>query len=101
MFTLRFSKRFKRNARKYGQKNQEFIEIIDDTLDRLRIDPGDPVLRSHRVTSRDAGVCWSSRVTGDIRILWDYTQFKDTLGTAIIEILDIGSHSGSKKVYKN
>ena len=47
-------------------------------------------------TSRRGKRVYSSAVTGDLRILW---QFHPTEADTI-ELLDIGGHSGSKKVYR-
>jgi len=95
MYKLDFTQRFIQIARKYKHKNNKIKDAIEGTLDLLASDPKNPALRSHKVSSRLFGECWSSRVTGDIRIIWKYAE--DTI--QVISILDIGSHSGSKKVY--
>ncbi len=64
---------------------------VSKTLTSISKDPMNPSLRSHKV-----GNYWSSRVTGDIRIIWEYGN-DDKVN--VIEILDVGGHSGSNKVY--
>ena len=66
------------------------------TLQLLRQNPHYPSLRSHRVNTRFLGEHWSSRVTGDIRIIWDFENGNHL----VILLLDIGGHSGTHKVYK-
>lgn len=69
---------------------------VDLTLDLLKKNPLHPALGSHRVTGRLIGESFSSVVNKDIRILWDYTKGK----VKFLDILDLGGHSGSHKVYK-
>ena len=39
---------------------------------------------------------FSSRVTGNIRIVWDYSENEIN----VIDVFDIGGHEGKDKVYK-
>jgi len=62
----------------------------------MEIDPFQDCLKSHKVNTKLNGIRWSSRVTGDIRIIWD---FESGL-VNVINIFNIGGHSGQSKVYK-
>lgn len=44
---------------------------------------------------------FSSRVTGNLRIIWRYAEKEGSLKELqIISLVDVGGHSGAKKVYK-
>ncbi len=78
-------------------KRKKFLQAkVVKTLALLSRDPKYPALKSHKVQTPDFGVCWSSRVTGDIRLIWDF----DEDNNVVILVLDIGGHSGSGKVYQ-
>ena len=62
----------------------------------LERDPHTPALKSHKITRHSGKTALSSRVNADIRIIWDYHDGR----AQILDILDIGGHSGSGKVYK-
>ena len=95
MYDLKLTNRFAKSYKKIAKQDHELKINIKKSLKQLEYDPMHPSLHSHKVNSRLYGICWSSRVTGDIRILWIYAN--ETV--MLIIILDIGSHSGSKKVY--
>jgi mRNA-degrading endonuclease YafQ of YafQ-DinJ toxin-antitoxin module len=54
-----------------------------------------PELHTHKVISKEFGSAFSSRVNGDIRIIWNYDKF----GVMTILLLDLGGHSGFGRVY--
>lgn len=56
----------------------------------------DKRLITHKVGTKNLGKRYSSRVDGDLRLIWDFDE-NDRL---ILLLLDIGGHSGAKKVYK-
>ena len=62
----------------------------------IRIDPFYPSLKSHKVNTRSFGQKWSSFVTGDLRIIWDFDEAKKQ----IILLFAITKHSGSHREYK-
>ncbi len=62
----------------------------------MRIDPFYPSLKSHRVSTRHFGEKWSSRITGDLRIIWDFDETRKH----IILLFAIAKHSGSHREYK-
>ena len=94
--SLIFSKLFLRKIQKLSKIDIKLARKVDKVLQLLQIDPGNPSLHSHRVNAKNIGPSWSSSVTGDIRIIWNYDQ----RNKPIILILTLGSHSGNDKVYK-
>ncbi|MDF2379350.1 MAG: type II toxin-antitoxin system mRNA interferase toxin, RelE/StbE family [Candidatus Gracilibacteria bacterium] len=78
------------------KKDGALEKKIDKCLMFLAQDPSYPSLQSHKVESQLYGEKWASRVSGDLRIIWDYDQEN----IPVLNILDLGSHSGKKKIYK-
>jgi mRNA-degrading endonuclease YafQ of YafQ-DinJ toxin-antitoxin module len=70
---------------------------LEKKLKILAEDPEHPTLKTHKVNAIIAkSQLYSSSITGDIRIIWDYNNGNIN----IIDLLDIGGHSGKDKVYK-
>jgi addiction module RelE/StbE family toxin len=86
---------FSKKAKKILNKNHQLIEKTANTIEKLSINPHNPTLKSHKVVTPKFGSAFSSRVTGDLRIIWDY----DGNNIDIIDLLDMGGHSGGNKVY--
>jgi len=96
MYILVPSPLFKKKYKKLVQKNRDIRKYVEKTLILLEKDPCASALGSHKVIWKQGKKAFSSSVTGDIRIIWDYHY-----GQAhILDILDIGGHEGGKKVYK-
>ena len=96
MFELRFQDYFFRKYTKLVKNNKSLDGKIERALQRLASNPKDPSLDCHRVLSAKFGSLWSCRVTGDLRIIWDY----DNEELEVLDIFDIGGHEGARKVYK-
>lgn len=96
MFSLKITATFVFTREKIAGKDESLNKRIKTTLQKLAVNPSHPSLQSHKVNTQLYGVRWSSWVTGDIRIIWDYEREQ----RLIIIILDIGTHSGTHKVYK-
>lgn len=64
-------------------------------IKKLAENPNNPSLKSHKVDTPKFGKAYSSRVTGDLRIIWEYSKG----GFQILDLLDIGGHSGKGGVY--
>lgn len=96
MFLLNFTVTFNSHRAKVVGNNEELNKKLKNTLQKLALNPTNPSLHSHKVDTLAYGQRWSSSVTGDIRIIWDY----DSENRLIILLLDIGGHSGTHKVYK-
>ena len=96
MYQLKFEQQFYKTFSKLTKKDHALKKRIIKTLDQLRQNPRYSSLKSHKVETRHYGVRWSSSVTGDIRIIWDFDEHQNLS----ILILDVGGHSGKHKVYK-
>jgi len=96
MYELISTDAFKHSLIKILKGDQKLKKKILKTLRLLRQNPHYPSLRSHKVNTRFLGERWSSWVTGDIRIIWDF----ENGNRLTILLLDIGSHSGTHKIYK-
>ena len=96
MFTLIFTKNFDETYTSVIKKNKEIEKKVRKALHFLAGNPFYPSLKTHKASTKNYGEKWSSWATGDIRIIWDY----DTENRLVIILLDIGKHSGARKVYK-
>jgi mRNA-degrading endonuclease YafQ of YafQ-DinJ toxin-antitoxin module len=79
MFKAEFSKNFKKQYSKLIKNNVNLKKRIDVALLKLC---ENPETISHKV-----GQYWSSRVTADIRIIWEYKR-----GELVLLLLKIGGH---------
>ncbi len=86
-YSLYFSNEFKRNYKSF-KKRRDTQYKIDDVIVLIGKDPYSKGLKSHMVNLSKIGKCWSSRVDGDIRIIWTFSK-KDT---NIIIVLRVGGH---------
>lgn len=93
---LRTTKRFEKKIKKLLKKNPVLKKRITIVFKCLRTTPFNNSIKTHKVNSRIYGIAYSSSVTGDLRIIWNFDQ-NDKI---IILLLDIGGHSGKNKVYK-
>lgn len=98
MYKIEQSNYFLKKAKKLLKSNEKMILLVADTIEDLCKNPKNPSLFSHKVDTPKFGLCFSTRVSGDIRIIWRYK--KETGAIEILELLDIGGHSGGGKVYK-
>ncbi len=95
MYKINIKPSFDKSYKKLVKKNDELKIKIQKIFELLAEDPKYPSLHSHKVQTPDFGEKWSSRVSGDIRIIWDF----DENNNLVILVLDIGGHSGGGKVY--
>ena len=96
MFTLIFTENFNKTYIQIIKGSKEVEKKVRKALHFLEQDPFYPSLKTHQANTKNYREKWSSWVTGDIRIIWDY----DTENRLVIILLDIGKHSGSQKIYK-
>lgn len=96
MHKLLFTKTFNSSYKHIVQNGKQVEKKAEKALALLQQDPLYPSLKSHKANTKHYGERWSSWVTGDIRIIWDY----DSEDRLILILLDIGGHSGKRKVYK-
>jgi mRNA-degrading endonuclease YafQ of YafQ-DinJ toxin-antitoxin module len=95
-FTFQFDSYFAKKYKKLITKDANLKVRIDSVLERLGQDPKDPKLDSHKVKTPKFGQCFSSIITGDLRLIWSHNENNEV---EIIDLLDIGGHSGGGKVY--
>lgn len=93
-YTIYTTNDFDRSFKKLKKKDNQLSQKVIDTLGTLSQTPFKNNLKTHKVYSRKHGATYSSRVTGDIRILWLFSNQKYT-----ILALAVGGHSGKSKVY--
>lgn len=96
MYKIKSSKPFDKSYKRLIVLDKKFEKRILKVIHLLTQNPKHPSLKSHMVDTKRYGESWSSWVTGDIRIIWDY----DSEDQLVLLLLDIGSHSGTHKVYK-
>lgn len=96
MFSLNLTENFKQKFERLAKNNAVLRKKTEKTLLLLSRNPLYNSLKTHKVETKKIGVKFSSVVSGDIRIIWDYGKF----GVFILDILDIGGHSGKNKIYK-
>ncbi len=95
MYLIKQSKVFKKSVDKLIKQRRIFLDKINNVVFKLSLDPFHQSLKTHKVNTRTLGLRYSSRVDGDLRIIWSF----DEDNNLIIHLLDIGGHSGSKSVY--
>jgi len=96
MYNLHFVSTFAATYKTLVKGNQELEKRTEKSLGLLKNNPFYPSLKSHKVNTRNFGGKWSSWITSDLRIIWDF----DTEGVIIILIFAITKHSGSHREYK-
>lgn len=96
MYILRFLDSFNPTYNAIVKGDREKEKRTKKTLNFLRHDPFYPSLKSHKVNTKSFGERWSSRITGDIRIIWDFYEAEKQ----IILLFTITKHSGTHREYK-
>jgi len=93
-YRLSYSSKFGRDYRKLVRGNRRLAKRVVKAVGQLCADPFYPGLKTHTVNIPKTGKFYTSRITGDLRILW--TLKEDN----IIFLYRIGGHSGGLNVYK-
>lgn len=96
MYEFLYDQLFKRKYKRLTKKNPHIKDLVKKSLQKLSNNPFDLSLHTHKVSSRVRPNVYSSKVNGDIRIIWDFSDES----VNIIDLYDIGGHSGVNKVYK-
>lgn len=96
MYRLKPSKAFEKAATKLFRSGRLDAVTFKKVDLMLHENPFDPRLKTHKVVSKHYGKRYSSRIDGDLRIIWDFDE-NDNL---VLLLLDIGGHEGAKGVYK-
>lgn len=94
-YEIEFTKKFIRKYKKLTTNNHELKQAVQQVLDKLIENPKDVKLGTHKVSTSQFGLVFSSTVTKDTRIIWEFSNNK-----IVIVVLDIGGHSGKRGVYK-
>lgn len=97
MFEIVTTQYARKKSAKLLKKNPQLTKVIDQAFEKLKNNPFDFGLHTHKVNSKNFGLKFSSRINGDLRFIWDFND--QTQEIEIIEILDIGGHDGSSSVY--
>ena len=93
-YSLEITEYFSKKAIKIVKKNSKLDIKIRKVLKILEINPFHNSLHTHRVQAPKWGLVFSSHITKDLRLLWDFKNEK-----LVILVIDIGGHEGSKSVY--
>lgn len=96
MYVLRFVSTYPSTHKALIKGNKVFEKRTKKAFKLLKSDPFYPSLKSHKVNTRNFGEKWSSRITSDLRIIWDF----DEAEKQIIILFVITKHSGSHREYK-
>lgn len=96
MYKIRFLDHADKKLRKLIKKHRITQNYLEAKLKEFAINPVLPMFRTHKVNTRGFGKKFSSRLDGDLRLIWDY----DSENNLVIYIFDIGGHSGGSKVYQ-
>ncbi len=94
MFKVELSQSFLKKRAKLVKGNPSLAVRYEKFFRSFMLDPYYPSLKTHKVEITNFGLVYSSRVTGDIRILWK------SIGNNSIIILTTGGHEGKSSVYK-
>lgn len=95
MYRIRPLQRYTKDLFKITKRNPRLQKRYQKVLWQMREDPFYSSLNTHKVVSNSWGYAFSSKVTGDLRIIWCF----DENDGAIILLLATGGHSGGRKVY--
>lgn len=85
-YQLSFSGPFLRRMKKILKYDKLLVDQVNQTMALLKVNPFYPTLKTHRISHPIYGEVNSSKVNGDIRVLW---VFKDG-GFKVLNILAIG-----------
>lgn len=96
MFDLLTTNNYDETYANVTKRDKILQKRVQKALRFLRHDPFYPSLKSHRVSTRNFGERWSSWITGDLRIIWDF----DKEQRLTILLLAITEHSGTHREYK-
>ncbi len=87
-YQIKNSTKYLRQFKHLIRNNKHLKSKIIEVIEKMISDPFDLSLRTHNVGQEDGNKLWSSRVTGDIRIIWTFDEDKKV----IIILLKIGGH---------
>jgi mRNA interferase YafQ len=94
-FQLSPNEYFKKKYKKYIQKNSAIKSKAVKAFLVLQSNPFNPSLKTHKVNAKVKNEVFSSSISDDLRIIWEFSNQQIN----IIDLLDIGGHSGKTGVY--
>ena len=94
-YEIRETRHFQRMYKKLVKRDRLLAKKIEDVVVGLSENPFQERLRTHRANTKLFGRRWSSRVSGDLRIVWDFVE-----GKTVILAITLGGHGGGRAVYK-
>lgn len=89
-YQILYSPDFLKRLGKLLKKDKSLEAKVQAALEKLASDPFHPGLKTHKADTKLYGYKHSSRVTGDIRIIWDFD------GERIVLLYSVSGH----EVYK-
>lgn len=81
-----YYKNFKKNYKKRIFQNKKLSKVVANRIGIFMKNPKDPILNTHRLIGAKRNF-YSFSVTGDIRIIFYYTN------DGKVALIDIGSHN--------
>lgn len=87
MYTLIYTPNFKKKFKKIFKNNKRLVKSFSKTIEILSKDPFYSSLKTHKVANTLFGIAYSSRITGDLRLLWNFTDKEE-----VILLLTVGNH---------
>ncbi len=94
-YLLTATRTFEKRSSEIVKRNPQIKNKLTLVLETLSNNPFHIRLMTHKVISKRYGRKYSSRVSGDIRIIWNFAGKK----SIVILLLDIGGHTGKRGVY--
>jgi mRNA-degrading endonuclease YafQ of YafQ-DinJ toxin-antitoxin module len=79
---------FRRDVKRLTKKDKGLAKLLDKKLEMLSRNHEHQSLLTHKIDQTSYGSIYSSRVNGDIRVLWSF----DADDTIIILLLKLGGH---------
>ena len=96
MYTSVSTPTFDETYKKLIKGDQEKEKRTKKAVKLMSADPFYPSLKSHKVNTRNFGERWSSWISGDLRIIWDF----DPEEKMRIILFAIVTHTGTYREYK-
>ncbi len=96
MYTPLSTPTFDKAYKKLIKGNLEKEKRTKKAIKLMRTDPFYPSLKSHKVNTRNFGERWSSWITGDLRVIWDFDKEEKMR----IILFAIVTHTGTHREYK-
>ena len=95
-YALLYRPHFLRRLEVLLKRNPSLRKRFEKTLGHLETNPYQPLLRTHKIVRRNGDSAFSSRVTRDLRVIWEFSAEQ----VHALDLLDTGGHEGARKVYR-